>query len=95
MFTSPHLVRVEERIRVNGKPISEKQLHTYLSLIRQTEIRLNLELTFFEVTFLASCLCARDINPDVFIVETGLGGRFDATRILPADVSLLLSLIHI
>ncbi|RPG77332.1 MAG: hypothetical protein CBC77_005605 [Euryarchaeota archaeon TMED117] len=92
MFTSPHLVRVEERIRVNGRPISEEQFNTYLSLIRQTEISLDLELTFFEVTFLASCLCARDINPDVFIVETGLGGRFDATRILPADVSLLTSI---
>tara|TARA_B100001996_G_scaffold45631_1_gene32908 strand:- start:2323 stop:3591 length:1269 start_codon:yes stop_codon:yes gene_type:complete len=92
MFTSPHLVRVEERIRVNGRPITEEQFNTYLSLIRQTEISLDIELTFFEITFLASCLCARDINPDAFIVETGLGGRFDATRILPADVSLLTSI---
>ena len=92
MFTSPHLVRLEERIRIDGKPISEQQFDIYLSLIQQTEIDLNIELTFFETTFLASCLCARDINPDVFIVETGLGGRFDATRILPADLCLLTSI---
>ena len=92
MFTSPHLVRLEERIRIDGRPISEQQFDIYLSLIQQTEIDLNIELTFFETTFLASCLCAQDINPDVFIVETGLGGRFDATRILPADLCLLTSI---
>ena len=92
MFTSPHLVRIEERIRIDGKPISEQQFDNYLSLIRQTETDLNIELTFFEVTFLASCLCAQDMKPDVFIVETGLGGRFDATRIVPADLCLLTSI---
>ena len=92
MFTSPHLLRIEERIRINGSPISEQLFDIYLSLIRQTEVDLDIELTFFEVTFLASCLCARDVNPDVFIVETGLGGRFDATRILPADLCLLTSI---
>ena len=92
MFTSPHLVHLEERIRIDGRPISEQQFDIYLSLIQQTELDLGIELTFFEVTFLASCLCVRDIRPDVFIVETGLGGRFDATRILPADLCLLTSI---
>ena len=92
MFTSPHLVHLEERIRIDGRPISEQQFDIYLSLIQQTELNLGIELTFFEVTFLASCLCVRDIHPDVFIVETGLGGRFDATRILPADLCLLTSI---
>jgi dihydrofolate synthase/folylpolyglutamate synthase len=91
MFTSPHMVRVEERIRINGVPISEQQLDSYLHIIRRTEVLLDIELTFFEVTFLASCLCAHDNCPDVFIVETGLGGRFDATRILPADLCLITS----
>ncbi len=92
MFTSPHLVHLEERIRIDGRPISEQQFDIYLSQIQQTELDLGIELTFFEVTFLASCLCVRDICPDVFIVETGLGGRFDATRILPADLCLLTSI---
>jgi len=92
MFTSPHLVHLEERIRIDGRPISEQQFDIYLSQIQQTELDLGIELTFFEVTFLASYLCVRDLNPDVFIVETGLGGRFDATRILPADLCLLTSI---
>jgi len=92
MFTSPHLVHLEERIRIDGRPISEQQFDIYLSQIQQTELDSGIELTFFEVTFLASCLCVRDIRPDVFIVETGLGGRFDATRILPADLCLLTSI---
>ena len=92
MFTSPHLVHLEERIRIDGRPISEQQFDIYLSQIQQTELDSGIELTFFEVTFLASCLCVRDIHPDVFIVETGLGGRFDATRILPADLCLLTSI---
>ena len=92
MFTSPHLVHLEERIRIDGRPISEQQFDIYLSLIQQTELDLGIELTFFEVTFLASCLCVRDVRPDMFIVETGLGGRFDATRILPADLCLLTSI---
>jgi dihydrofolate synthase/folylpolyglutamate synthase len=92
MFTSPHLVHLEERIRIDGRPISEQQFDIYLSQIQQTELDSGIELTFFEVTFLASCLCVRDLNPDVFIVETGLGGRFDATRILPADLCLLTSI---
>ena len=92
MFTSPHLVHLEERIRIDGRPISEQQFDIYLSQIQQTELDSGIELTFFEVTFLASCLCVRDIHPDVFIVETGLGGRFDATRILPAELCLLTSI---
>ena len=50
------------------------------------------QLTFFEITFLVACLCASSNDVDVFIVETGLGGRYDATRILPADVSVVTSL---
>ena len=92
MFTSPHLVHLEERIRIDGRPIPEQQFDIYLSQIQQTELDSGIELTFFEDTFLASCLCVRDLNPDVFIVETGLGGRFDATRILPADLCLLTSI---
>ena len=92
MFTSPHLVRLEERIRIDGVPITEKQLNSYLSRIQETESDLGIKLTFFEITFLASCLCAQEHSPDVFIIETGLGGRFDATRIVPADLCLLTSI---
>ena len=92
MFTSPHLMRIEERIRLNGRPISSQQFDAFLLEIQEAESMLNEELTFFEITFLVSCLCAHRNKVDVFIVETGLGGRYDATRILPADLSTITSL---
>ena len=92
MFTSPHLVRIEERIRIDGRPISPQEFEQLLSKIRDVESQMNIELTFFEITFLVSCLCAHGNSTDFFIVETGLGGRYDATRILPADVAVLTSL---
>ena len=92
MFTSPHLIRIEERIRINGKPVMTQKFDEFLSEIRTVESSLNMELTFFEITFLVSCLCAHRNNIDFFIVETGLGGRYDATRILRADIGVLTSL---
>lgn len=92
LFTSPHLVRIEERIRLNGRPISTQKFDACLHEIMETESSMNEELTFFEITFLAACLCASRNDIDMFIVETGLGGRYDATRILPANVSVLTSL---
>ena len=92
MFTSPHLVRVEERIRIGGRPINAHLFDDLLLKIRDAELLLKIELTYFEITFLVACLCAQHNNVDFFIVETGLGGRYDATRILPADVCVLASL---
>ena len=92
LFTSPHLVRIEERIRLDGRPISNQQFDAYLHDIREAESSMEEQLTFFEITFLVACLCASRNDVDVFIVETGLGGRYDATRILPADVSIVTSL---
>ena len=92
MFTSPHLVRVEERIRINGRPIDAQAFDQCLQQIQTIEIELDLKLTFFEITFLVACLTAHREQASFFIVETGLGGRYDATRILPADVAVITSL---
>ena len=78
MFTSPHLVRIEERVRIDGQPIASEQFDAFLSMIQEAESVFDEALTFFEITFLVACLCAERNNVDVFIVETGLGGRFDA-----------------
>ena len=92
MFTSPHLVRVEERIRINGRPIDVQAFDQCLLQIRSVELELGLKLTFFEITFLVACLAAHREQASFFIVETGLGGRYDATRILPADAAVITSL---
>ena len=92
MFTSPHLVRVEERIRINGQPIDAHTFDQCLLQIQAVELELDLNLTFFEITFLVACLFAHREQATFFIVETGLGGRYDATRILPADAAIITSL---
>tara|TARA_B100000900_G_scaffold69815_1_gene55084 strand:+ start:11545 stop:12843 length:1299 start_codon:yes stop_codon:yes gene_type:complete len=96
MFSSPHVSRVEERIRINCKPISEEEFDNALIEIHHLSTNRNnvnnINLTFFEVTFLVSLVCAFNSEVEVIILETGLGGRFDATRCVPADVCLLTSI---
>lgn len=88
MYTSPHLVRFSERIVLNGDVISEPKLSEYL--LACEEINGPDLITYFEVTT-AAALQAFSENPaDVLLLETGLGGRLDATNVIddPAAVAL-------
>ena len=76
LFSSPHLVRIEERVRVDGRAISEEEFDDALNQVKA----LNSELTFFEITYLTSLIACRDAGVSVMVLETGLGGRLDATR---------------
>ena len=80
LFSSPHLIQIEERVRVDGKSISSEDFDSALSTVMGLEI----ELTFFEITYLVSILACRDAGASIMVLETGLGGRLDATR--SADV---------
>ncbi len=95
-FTSPHLVRVEERIRLNGYPVSSERFDRALVKVYEMVERSGLTLTFFETTFLIAMVVAAKEPIEVLVLETGLGGRLDATRVAPADVALItaLSLEH-
>lgn len=87
LYTSPHILRFEERIRINGNPISPRTVAQYTTKIQPfiEEHR----LTFFEaVTALAFRYFAEE-NVDVAVVETGLGGRLDATNVLVPVVSII------
>ena len=96
MFSSPHVSRIEERFRIDGQPISRKLFQSLLEEIHEAATdkteQGNIELTFFETTFLIAALCAIRSNVEFMIVETGLGGRLDATRCIPADACLLTSI---
>lgn len=93
LFSSPHLIRVEERIRVNGVPVGSEQFERALLAVHSASIVYpEVRLTFFEVTYLAAMQCASDSKVDVLIIETGLGGRKDATRSGPATASLVTSI---
>ena len=92
LFSSPHLCRVEERIRVGGVPVSADVFDEAVKKIRLVSLTSNITPTFFEVTFLAAMTIASEQNVKFLILETGLGGRLDATRCAPADLALLTSI---
>ena len=79
--TSPHLVRYNERIRVAGELISDARLAELLAEVLDAGEHLN--PSFFEVTIAAAFLEFARVPADVCVIEVGLGGRFDATNVLP------------
>ncbi|OYW88846.1 MAG: bifunctional folylpolyglutamate synthase/dihydrofolate synthase [Sphingobium sp. 32-64-5] len=84
MFTSPHLVRFNERIRVGGSLIGDAALASYLS--RVLDIAEDIGPSFFEVTTAAAFLAFAEHPADACIIEVGLGGRLDATNIIPSPL---------
>lgn len=79
--TKPHLVRYNERIRVAGKLISDNDLASLLQEV--LDISEDLAPSFFEVTTAAMFLAFARTPADACVIETGLGGRFDATNVIP------------
>ncbi|WP_420146041.1 bifunctional folylpolyglutamate synthase/dihydrofolate synthase [Sphingobium sp.] len=80
VFTSPHLVRFNERIRIAGHLISDAQLADYLA--RVLDIAQDVNASFFEVTTAAAFLAFAEHDADACIIEVGLGGRLDATNVV-------------
>ena len=88
-FTSPHLVKFNERIEINGIPVNDDEL--LVSFKRIETVRRDTPITFFEFgTLLAIDLFVR-ANVDIAIMEVGLGGRLDSVNILDADVAITTS----
>jgi len=97
LFTSPHLMSVNERIRIDGSPISDVLFEDCLKQIQEVcKIEPRVSPTFYEATFLVAMLAFRDQGVERAVVETGLGGRWDATRLVDADCCILteISLEH-
>ena len=87
LYTSPHLKDFSERIRVNGKPISEQYV---IDFVREAnEIIDKLNPSFFEITTLMAFTYFKHENVDVAVVETGLGGRLDSTNIISPVLSVV------
>ena len=84
VYTSPHLINFNERIRINSKLISNELL---ISLLEECEFyNKKNPITFFEITTVAAYLGFSRIESDVLLLETGLGGRFDATNVIPTTI---------
>ncbi|MGJ7543140.1 bifunctional tetrahydrofolate synthase/dihydrofolate synthase [Variovorax sp. LT1R16] len=90
VFTSPHLVRFEERLRLNGEAIDGAELVPHFEAVEQT--RAEIPLTYFELTTLAILRCMAASKSDVAILEVGLGGRLDAVNIIDADCAVITSI---
>jgi dihydrofolate synthase / folylpolyglutamate synthase len=89
LFTSPHLVTFRERIRVYGKMISEDAVACGLTTIRNLVRDWDPHPTFFEVTTALALKHFAESEIDVVILETGLGGRLDATNAVQSNVSVI------
>ncbi|MEX2353731.1 MAG: bifunctional tetrahydrofolate synthase/dihydrofolate synthase [Gammaproteobacteria bacterium] len=87
IYTSPHLVRYNERIRINGEQVSDADLCRSFNQIDQA--RDNISLTYFEFGTLAAMDLFQARKIDVAIMEVGLGGRLDAVNMLDANVALV------
>jgi dihydrofolate synthase/folylpolyglutamate synthase len=89
LFTSPHLVRYNERVQIDGAPVQDESLLRAFERIEAA--RGAVTLTFFEYNTLAALEVFREAALDAVVLEVGLGGRLDATNIIDADVAILCS----
>jgi dihydrofolate synthase/folylpolyglutamate synthase len=87
LFTSPHIFDFSERIRVNGSPISQDAVIEFCS--RYQSLALDIAASFFELTFAMALAYFQDQKCDYLVIETGLGGRLDATNVLQPKVSVI------
>jgi dihydrofolate synthase/folylpolyglutamate synthase len=92
LFTSPHLVTFRERVRVDGQLIPEDAVADGLTMIRDLIADWQPHPTFFEVTTALALKYFSEANIDVAILETGIGGRLDATNAVQSDVAVITSI---
>lgn len=89
-YTSPHLLRYNERVRIAGREVDDTQL---CAAFAQVEFaRGEVPLTYFEFGTLAALLLFWQADPQAIILEVGLGGRLDAVNLVDADVALITSI---
>lgn len=95
LFTSPHLVRVEERVRVNGNQIAPPAFAAAATRVRNTETSLlrnktlDRLLTTFEFLTCCAFLHFADKKVDIAVIEVGLGGKLDSTNVITPEVSII------
>ena len=102
LYTSPHLVHINERIRVNGEAISDDDFALLHDVVDRTAERLVTEgdlpwhPSFFETLTAMACEHLARVRPDLAVLEVGMGGRLDATNVVEPRISILtdISLDH-
>ena len=92
-YTSPHLEKFSERININNKQVDSRRLLTSLKFVKK--INKDRPITFFEITTAAAFVLFSKYKADFLILETGLGGRLDATNIIPKKFLSIITSIGI
>ena len=88
-FTSPHILRFNERILVNKEMISDEDVVKYCEIVMNILEENGLQINFFEIATFVALLYFKEKNPDFIFFETGLGGRYDATNIVKSTIAAI------
>lgn len=88
-FTSPHILRFNERILVNKEMISDEDVVKYCEAVMNVLEENVLQINFFEIATFVALLYFKEKNPDFIFLETGLGGRYDATNIVKSTIAAI------
>lgn len=91
LYTSPHIFKYTERIQINGNPISDDVFSKYVFEISNLADANNIDLTEFEILTAVMFKYFADSNVDVVVLETGLGGRFDATNVIKRNLCSIIT----
>jgi len=84
LYTSPHLCRLAERVRIDGEPVDDDM---FADALEKATSAAPEDGTFFEILTLAAFVAFRQANIDVGVLEVGLGGRLDATNVVPMPLA--------
>jgi len=90
LYTSPHLIRFNERIRINGLPISDEYIIKFMAQFNSVIDAV--EATFFEATTVLALHYFSNQEVDVAVIETGLGGRLDSTNVIDPELTIITSI---
>lgn len=97
LFTSPHLVRINERFQINGEDVSDEQfLDAFLKVekaAKEYEAEGEGHPSYFETLFLMGMLIFKEAGVEYLVMETGLGGRLDATNVVEKPLACLITSI--
>lgn len=88
-YTSPYVKKINENFKLNLNDISDSQLSKYINLVIDAVQSLKIDATHYEVCTMIMFLFAQEEKVDYLILEVGLGGRYDATNVVDADISVI------
>ncbi len=88
-YTSPHILKFNERIRANGKDISDEEIALTYEKVKNAVKNIGITPTFFEVTTAMMFLYFAEKKVKYAVLEVGMGGRFDATNVADGDIAII------